>query len=191
VSGYTGESLAGVKTRQASQQQTRNLPSREDESTNGQHLPNPSSSSLDTCDQVSKNEPTEETNHNVDVIKRALVDALVACGRGAEADKVASCGEDFKVGKCLDCGCSPAFPITCDHRLCPECASRRASLLVSEHSDILRRIHYPKMLTLTFLSVAHMDKAYIRGICLRNGKGYRGRALWISGLSRVRISGMG
>ncbi|MBA7536958.1 hypothetical protein ES705_29224 [subsurface metagenome] len=72
------------------------------------------------------------------------------------------CGEDFKVGKCLDCGAEPAFPITCDHRLCPDCAARRGAILVEEHSDILRRLHYPKMLTLTFLSVAHLDKAYIK-----------------------------
>ncbi|MBA7704802.1 hypothetical protein ES703_113620 [subsurface metagenome] len=86
----------------------------------------------------------------------------MACGRDGEADKVDSCGEDFKVGKCLDCGCSPAFPITCDHRLCPHCAARRAVILVSEHEDILKQIHYPKMMTLTFLSVEHLDKKYIK-----------------------------
>ena len=118
-----------------------------------------SSYSLDNCDQVSKNEPsTDKTDLSSKVIKQALVDALVACGRDGEADKVDSCGEDFKVGKCLDCGCSPAFPVTCDHRLCPRCAARRGKILVSEHEEILKQIRYPKMLTLTFLSVDHLDK---------------------------------
>ena len=94
--------------------------------------------------------------------KGRLAEALVGCGRGSEAECVAHCAEDFKVGKCLDCGASPAFPISCGHRLCPDCASRRGKRLVEEHSDILKRLHYPKMLTLTFVSVEHIDKAYIR-----------------------------
>lgn len=86
----------------------------------------------------------------------------MACGRGSDADRVAHCAEDFKVGKCLDYGAVPAFPITCDCRLCPDCASRRGARLIEEHSDILNGLHYPKMLGLTFLSVAHLDKAYIK-----------------------------
>ncbi len=122
-----------------------------------------SPSSLDTCDQVHKKPLTKLLpGKGREGYKKALVDTLRACHRYADADQVAACGEDFKVGKCLDCGAEPAFPITCDHRLCPDCAARRASLLVSEHSDILKRLHYPKMLTLTFLSVEHLDKAYIR-----------------------------
>ena len=123
-------------------------------------------SSLDLvpCDQVRIFEAnTFETKEEArQYWKGRLVEALVACGRGSEADLVAHCAEDFKVGKCLDCGASPAFPITCDHRLCPGCASRRGARLVEEHSDILKRLHYPKMLSLTFLSVAHIDKAYIK-----------------------------
>ncbi|MBA7684963.1 hypothetical protein ES703_93376 [subsurface metagenome] len=88
--------------------------------------------------------------------------ALRAGHRYSDADLVANCGEDFKVGKCLGCGAAPAFPITCDHRLCPDCAARRGAVLVSEHEDVLKQLRYPKMLTLTFLSVAHLDKAYIR-----------------------------
>ena len=94
--------------------------------------------------------------------KQALVDALRACHRYSDADLVARCGEDFKVGKCLDCGAAPAFPLTCDHRLCPDCAARRGVILVSEHEDTLKQLRYPKMLTLTFLSVAHLDKGFIR-----------------------------
>ncbi len=122
------------------------------------------SSSLDNCDQVSKNRSLspEEIAKGREDYKQALVDALTACGRHSEALAVASCGEDFKVGKCLDCGAAPAFPITCDHRLCPDCAARRGAVLVSEHEDMLRQLRYPKMLTLTFLSVEHLDKAYIK-----------------------------
>jgi Zn finger protein HypA/HybF involved in hydrogenase expression len=131
-----------------------------------------SSYSLDTCDQVRKKELSFSVKVNVEtlyryrksheVAKEALVEALRACGREAEADAVAACGEDFKVGKCLDCGAAPAFPITCDHRLCPDCAARRAAILIDEHSDILKQIRYPKVLMLTFPSVAHLDKAYIK-----------------------------
>lgn len=120
--------------------------------------------SVHNCDQVHRIEPNlsktrEEKRAD---IKRALVDALNACGRYSEAELVGHCGEDFKVGTCEDCGAHPAFPITCDHRLCPDCAARRGALLVSEHEDILKRLYYPKMLTLTFLSVNHLDKQYIK-----------------------------
>ncbi len=125
-----------------------------------------SSPLLDTCDQVGKNEPTPLTKllpvKGREDYKRALVDALRASGRGSEGDRVAACGEDFKVGKCLSCGASPAFPITCDHRLCPDCAARRGGILVSEHEDMLKQLRHPKMLTLTFLSVDHLDKAYVK-----------------------------
>lgn len=120
--------------------------------------------SLDTCDQVRKNKdlsPEDIAKGRKDY-KQALVEALVASGRAGEALAVKACGEDFKVGKCLDCGACPAFPITCDHRLCPDCAARRGALLVSEHEDMLKQLRYPKMLTLTFLSVEHLDKAYIK-----------------------------
>ncbi|MBA7711546.1 hypothetical protein ES703_120512 [subsurface metagenome] len=119
--------------------------------------------SLDTCDQVSKKQVSVyDRAEGRAAYKQSLVEALTACGRHSEALAVAGCGEDFKVGKCLDCGAAPAFPITCDHRLCPDCAARRGAVLVSEHEDLLKQIRYPKMLTLTFLSVDHLDKAYIK-----------------------------
>ncbi|MBA7654113.1 hypothetical protein ES703_61988 [subsurface metagenome] len=122
------------------------------------------SPSLDYCDQVHKNETTTRDQRAKDRAdyKQALVEALRVSGRGSDADQVAHCGEDFKVGKCLTCGASPAFPISCDHRLCPECAARRGAILISEHEDMLRQLRYPKMLTLTFLSVEHLDKAYVK-----------------------------
>lgn len=110
--------------------------------------------SLDTCDQVHKN--TRES------YKRTLVNALESCKRYGEAMSVKACGEDFRVGKCCDCGAAPAFPITCDHRLCPDCAARRGAILISEHEVLLKQLRYPKMMTLTFLSVDHLSKAYIK-----------------------------
>jgi len=121
-----------------------------------------SSCSLDTWDQVGRisclSAPLKDSSN----YKDRLVESLAASGRGFEADQVAACGEDFKVGKCLNCGAEPAFPITCDHRLCPSCAAKRAAILVSEHEDMLKRLRYPKMLTLTFLSVPELTKEYIR-----------------------------
>jgi Replication protein. len=108
-----------------------------------------SSSLLDTCDQVG-------------IFHKTLVRALELCGRGGEAYSVAGCCQDFRVGKCQSCGAAPAYPLTCSHRLCPSCAARRGARLVAEHQDLLRQLHYPKMLTLTFLSVKELDRHFIR-----------------------------
>jgi len=129
------------------------------------------SCSLDTCDQVHKTrlKPCKtRAEKSWDRVKyrarhkQALVEALSASGREGDALAVKACGEDFRVGKCLDCGAAPAFPLSCDHRLCPDCAARRGAILVSEHGDILKQIRYPKMLTLTFRSVDHLGEVYIR-----------------------------
>lgn len=127
---------------------------------------------LDTCHQVGilRRAPVFNTPASVpagvpgarQLFRPGLVVSLRACGRGGEAESVSRCGEDFKVGKCQDCGAYPAFPTSCKHRLCPECAARRGALLVSEHEDILKALRYPKMLTLTFLSVPHLSREYIR-----------------------------
>ena len=122
-----------------------------------------SPTSVHTCDQVHKKEGQGEVRDEVrEEYRDALVEALIACGRGCEADAVAKCGRDFKVGKCLDCAATPAFPVSCGHRLCPFCAARRAEILLREHEDKLRQIRQPKMLTLTFLSVEHLDRDYIK-----------------------------
>ena len=115
------------------------------------------SSSLDRCwNQVGKNESEKDrTTH-----KQAIVESLRACGRDSEAEWVDTCGENFRVGTCLDCGARPAYPITCGHRLCPDCAAKRASILISEHEEMLKQLRYPKMLTLTFLSVKRLTREY-------------------------------
>ena len=103
--------------------------------------------SFNTCDQLGN-------FHNETNVK--LANSLEKCGRVGEATKVLGCCQDFKVGICEQCGTNPAFPISCDNRLCPGCAKRRAERLVSEHSEMLKRLHYPKMITLTFLSTKHL-----------------------------------
>jgi len=130
---------------------------------------------LDTCHQVGR--PGLAAAHQVgkktDIVypddhashaafKRALAQSLAACGRAAEAEAVGHCGDQFKTGKCEDCGAFPAFPTSCKHRLCPDCAARRGALLVSEHESLLKGLRYPKMLTLTFLSVAHLTRGFVR-----------------------------
>lgn len=129
---------------------------------------------LDTCRQVGrpgladgqvgkKSTPDyREDRIGQDAFRHALVKSLKACGREAEAEAVGHCGQQFKTGKCMDCGAYPAFPTSCKHRLCPDCAARRGALLVSEHEALLKLLRYPKMLTLTFLSVAHLTRRYIR-----------------------------
>jgi len=147
--------------------------------------------SLDTCDQVGKNEQvnqelTSQTSGQVAVapggqsvlpwswgahrplpgfsheeINQHLAESLKSCGRNVEAEKVEHCHQDFKVGQCNFCLSFPAFPISCDSRLCSFCASKRSEILISEHHDVLRSIHYPKALTLTFLSVDHLSRDFI------------------------------
>jgi len=137
------------------------------------------SASLDTCDQVGifvpaitpegqsilpwgwvASRPLPGFSH--DDIKAQLSESLKSCGRVSDADAVARCGQDFKVGQCNNCLSTPAFPISCDNRLCPDCSSRRGSMMVSQHRDMLRQIRNPKMLTLTFLSVDRLDKTVFK-----------------------------
>jgi len=94
-------------------------------------------------------------------ITAALVDSLKGCGRDSEAEAVEHCGQEFKVGQCTWCLSFPAFPLTCDNRLCPDCASRRAETTISEHHDILCQINHPKFITLTCLSVEHLTREFI------------------------------
>lgn len=96
-----------------------------------------------------------------DAYRFALVLSLRLCGRELEADRVNVCGEQYKVMKCLDCGSTPAFPVSCDHRLCVRCSAKRAQILITEHEEILKQIRYPRMMTLTFLSVKSLDREYI------------------------------
>lgn len=112
----------------------------------------PTSYSLDTCDQVGKKAS----------LNRQLANVLRSCGRMGEAYSVEACSVEYRVGKCVRCGSTPAFPVRCSHRLCSKCAGCRAEILISEHRDILRAIHYPKMLTLTFLSVKELNSEFIR-----------------------------
>lgn len=131
--------------------------------------------SLDTCHQVGR--PGLAAAHQVgkkpapayredrisrDAFRQALVHSLKACGRPGEAEAVGACGQQFKTGKCQDCGAYPAFPTSCKHRLCADCAARRGALLISEHESLLKALRYPKMLTLTFLPIEHLDRAFIR-----------------------------
>jgi len=130
---------------------------------------------LDTCHQVGRpglaaahqvgkkgTSVYPDTQESHAAFKRALAQSLEACGRFAEAEAVGHCGDQFKTGKCEDCGAYPAFPTSCKHRLCPDCAARRGALLISEHESLLKELRYPKMLTLTFVSVAHLTRRYIR-----------------------------
>lgn len=94
-------------------------------------------------------------------IKRQLAESLEANDQAAEAERVRQCGSKFWVVECRQCGMPVAFPFKCYNRLCPSCSSARAELLIEEHHDILRRIRHPKMITLTFLSVPHIDREYL------------------------------
>lgn len=132
-------------------------------------------SSLDTTDQVGIIKPSTDQHGQVilpwewgatrpfpgfshDDIKKLLAESLHACGRESEANSVENCYQEFKIGQCNDCLTPVGFPVTCDNRLCPDCNSRRAELLISEHKPMLSQIHNPKMLTLTKKPVEHITK---------------------------------
>ena len=133
-------------------------------------------SSLDTCDQVhilpvvlagnSLDESWEITRLQVllehERAKIAVIEGLKACGREEMAGKISDCRMEFKIGQCDDCGEIVAFPLSCGELLCPDCSRARAERLVEEHHDILAQIRAPKMLTLTFKSIKHINREYLR-----------------------------
>ena len=120
-----------------------------------------SSYSLDTCYQVGIFDTSEEIREKERQWRYRLADSLEQAGRMDDSTAVRRCGEDFKVGKCPDCGAEPAFPLSCENRLCPNCAKRRSAILIKEHQDILKQIRYPKFVTLTFESVETITKEYL------------------------------
>ena len=135
-----------------------------------------SPSSLDTCDQVrifagslpgnSLDKPWEiarlKSLHERELAKNRVIAGLKAAGRLDEAGKISDCRIEYKIGQCDDCGEVVAYPLSCSERLCPDCSRARAERLIEEHHDILAQIRAPKMLTLTFKSVKHINREYLR-----------------------------
>lgn len=62
-----------------------------------------------------------------------LTKALTALGQEDKAQKVRDCKKVFAVGRCTGCAASPAYPLTCGHRLCPRCMPGRLAADWKDH----------------------------------------------------------
>lgn len=68
------------------------------------------------------------------------------------ARRVLYCGRAFWTYRCLDCDHLNKVPISCNQRLEPRCATRRAHRFIARHANALDRLAQPKLLTLTWIS---------------------------------------
>lgn len=93
-------------------------------------------------------------------IQDKLVNALEQSSLLTDASKVKSCQREFVVVACTDCGLPVAVEKNCHNRLCPFCAHARAMLLITEHEEKLKQIHYPKMITLSWPSIKHLTREW-------------------------------
>lgn len=93
-----------------------------------------------------------------DEIKELLAGSLEANCLYLEASKVRACQREFYIVPCKKCGLPVAYSSHCHNRLCPDCASAAAELLISEHSELLKQIHHPKMGDLTWLPVKKLTR---------------------------------
>lgn len=91
-------------------------------------------------------------------IKEQLADALEQNNLFSEAENVRACQREFVVVPCSYCGLLVAFEKHCHNRLCPSCSGAAAELLLSEHEHVLKLVHYPRMVTLTWPSCKHLTR---------------------------------
>jgi len=94
--------------------------------------------------------------------KKTVVKSLRVSGLDDPANKIEECGTLFVAFRCGHCGITFGHPRTCKERICPECAHARAARLSSKYADRARELPNPRNLTLTFLSVEHIDADCIR-----------------------------
>ncbi|MBA7673348.1 hypothetical protein ES703_81543 [subsurface metagenome] len=94
--------------------------------------------------------------------KTDIVKALKNAEVDYYADEVENCATEFMVFRCGLCGTQFGHPRTCKLRFCPRCANARGVRLAEKYADVFVGLPNPRHLTLTFLSVKHIDADYIR-----------------------------
>lgn len=119
--------------------------------------------SLDTCEKVrrSTGEPPEDgpITDAYDAIQKAVsrdrprqkrVLGLIMEGEVSAARRLAYCGRQSVQLECGECGSADNFvPITCDVRLCEDCARRRMGQLIHKYLSTVEQWSNPCLLTLT------------------------------------------
>lgn len=126
------------------------------------------SASLDTCKHLGICDLREHKEHvnwtkdkeKIVEGKKRIAAVLESAGRGKEATSVLGCGQQFRVNKAQCCGDTIAFPVSCNHKLCPVCMRRRSAGLSKRVRDSLSKMSRPKHIVLTVKNVKHIDKAY-------------------------------
>lgn len=121
----------------------------------------------------------------------ALYKALFILGYPVKAEKVLECGRASIPHECLDCNAISHLRLSCDHRLCPRCARRRASRFISTHYSAIQRILHPSHLVLTFrtpkyISTAHLARCTQSFVRLRRSKLWRSTVL--GGLAGLELT---
>ena len=118
--------------------------------------------------------------------QRLLTDlkhALVGCGRGDEAQNLATCGKAFQVWR-ADCGTKLLVPIRCHHPLCSECSRDRSiPLQRSVLATTRKNAKKYKFITLTLVNTPSIDRLYVANLISFFGK-LRKSAPW-----REKVSG--
>ena len=119
--------------------------------------------SLDTCEKVrrSDGEPDDvgRISDAQEAIQQAItrdrdrqnrVLALILEGEVSAARRMAYCGRQSVQLECGDCGCKDNYvPITCDVRLCEDCARRRMGQLIQKYLGTVEQWSNPCLLTVT------------------------------------------
>ena len=83
------------------------------------------------------------------------VAVLNEAGLDREARRVRRCGRDWMIGRCTRNGAHVGdVPILCGHRMCPECAPRRAAKFAAAYVPGVAKFRYPVAIALTVANLA-------------------------------------
>lgn len=107
----------------------------------------------------------------------SLYSALILLSYSAKARKLLNCGNEFYRWHCWDCGEDIDLVQSCDLRLCPRCAIRRAYRFIQSYRHVLDAMTAPKLLTLTFRSVQTLSKTLVKA-CFKHFAKLRRTKLW-------------
>jgi len=89
--------------------------------------------------------------------KQLLADGLEESGLYKIARKVRACNERFNVFLTTACECSRVYPHSCNNRLCPHCASKRAKRLEVRALEIYELMSSPKQFVFTVPSCSNLS----------------------------------
>lgn len=121
--------------------------------------------------------------------REAIAEAIALIGWTKLADQLKDCGSKVFTFKCSSCETTFEAPHHCHHRLCPECAPRRAMKLFDRHASLMSAPTL-KHIVLTVQTSLQLTPAYVRGLVeafnkLRRKVYYR--KSWTGGIRQVEF----